>query len=369
MSTPIPWATDSDIAAHDAGVARAAEDQEFEHAVSREVRRLRTQAAARDLLAAEAAPARDYDDEYLDRTALARLPRPSPLIEGVLPRNAYAVLRGRDHAFKSFVAVDWALSAATGTPFAGCAAEQVRVLYIAGEGAHGLAARVAAWEHARGIAVPADQLTLRRSALNLHRPGPDFDELLHRLDDGKYGLVIVDTLRRVSGTADGNSSEMGTVIDNIDRIKRAMDDGTVVVITHTDKNDGDTRGYSGIEDDADVVWAAKRKDTTVTIKLTKMKDGPDGTALSLAATPVLESLALEPAEVAVGPGDSVKTREVLTFLAARDGDGCTAAQIVAGTDIARATCYRLLDELVRSGRVLRVGPRNQSRFRVSAESR
>jgi hypothetical protein len=365
---PIPWATDAELAAHDAAVATRATTEANEEDVAREVRRLRVQAAARAQVAAEQAPNLDYTDEYLDRDALASLARPTPLIEGILPRNAYAILRGRDHSFKSFVAVDWAMSAATGTPCLGHAAEQVRVLYIAGEGAHGLAARIDAWETARGIPVPAGQLTLRRSALNLHKPGPDFDDLLDRVARGRYGLVIVDTLRRVSGAADGNSSEMGAVVDNLDRIKRATDGGTVVAIAHTDKNDHDTRGYSGIEDDADVVWAAKRKDSAVSLKLTKMKDGPDGVTINLTAIPVLDSLVL----VAGGSADADlndKARTILACISGAQPQGVGPDEIIAVTGIPKATVYRQLKALTESGRLSKVGPPRQSRYRLSAESR
>ena len=61
-------------------------------------------------------------------------------------------------------------------------------------------------------------------------------------------------------------------------------DGTVLAVAHTDKGDHDTRGYSGIEDDADVVWAPNASDMFLTLELTKMKDGPDGRTVHLEAT-------------------------------------------------------------------------------------
>ena len=101
--------------------------------------------------------------------------------------------------------------------------------------------------------------TVRTAALNMHHPGPAFDHLLEHVTAGGYGLVIVDTLRRVSGAADGNSCEMGARRSTTStESSRPPTDGTVLAVAHTDKGDNDSRGYSGIEDDADVVWAAKR---------------------------------------------------------------------------------------------------------------
>src|SRR5271166_6366919 len=41
---------------------------------------------------------------------LDELPAPEPLIEGVLSRHAYGIICGRDATFKTFIALDWALS-------------------------------------------------------------------------------------------------------------------------------------------------------------------------------------------------------------------------------------------------------------------
>ncbi|MEC9051835.1 MAG: AAA family ATPase, partial [Actinomycetota bacterium] len=221
------------------------EREDFARDVRREVRTMRAREAARAQIAAENTARHDYTDHYLSRSQLLDLPAPDPLIDRVLPRHAYGILRGRDHSLKSFTAVDWACCLATGKPWQGHATVQVPVLYIAGEGAHGLAARIEAWEYAWGRLVPDTHLTIRKTALDLPAPGPAFDHLLEHITSRGYGLIVVDTLRRVSGAADGNSSEMGRVIDNLDRIKQATHDGTVLAVAHTDKGDHDTRGYSG----------------------------------------------------------------------------------------------------------------------------
>ena len=131
-----------------------------------------------------------------------------------------------------------------------------------------------------------------RCGANLYRPGRAFEHLLEHVERGRYGLVVVDTLRRVSGGADGNGSDMGAVVDSLDQIKQATANGTVMVVAHTDKSDSDTRGYSGIEDDADAVIHARRDLNQLELQLTKMKDAADGTKVHLIAHPVNDSLAL-----------------------------------------------------------------------------
>lgn len=350
----IPWRTDEELAADDAYEIEARRQQAFSKAVDDRIWKLRVEDAARAKIRVEQAAETNFADQFLTRSELARLPKPEPLISRVLPRYSYAILRGRDHSFKSFVAVDWACCLATGKPWQQHPVDPVRVLYIAGEGATGLAGRIDAWEYAWGEKVPDDMLTIRQTALNLHQPGPAFEHLLEHVTTGGYGLVIVDTLRRVSGAADGNSSEMGAVIDNLDEIKRATDRGSVLAVAHTDKGDHDTRGYSGIEDDADVVWSAKREDMFLTLQLAKFKDGVDGTQINLLAKPTdLDSLILIGADGTPEINTNESQLAILAALRVMPDGGVTGPDLMATADLKRPTFYRALDELIRSQQVIR----------------
>jgi hypothetical protein len=97
-----------------------------------------------------------YDAVYHSRSGLANLPKGEPLIDGVLHQREYHVLCGRDSTYKSFLALDWALSIATGTPWNGREVSSGMVLYIAGEGVGGLDDRITAWESHHEVAVPEE---------------------------------------------------------------------------------------------------------------------------------------------------------------------------------------------------------------------
>lgn len=323
-----------------------------EQAIERHAEQIRLRQEATARVRAEQVAHLDYTDHYLTRSQLLDLPAPEPLIERVLPRHAYGILRGRDHSLKSFTAIDWACCLATGKPWQGREAVQVPVLYVAGEGAHGLARRVEAWEYVWGRHVPDTHLVVRKTALDLHTPGPAFDHLLDHVAAGGYGLVIVDTLRRVSGAADGNSSEMGRVIDNLDRIKQATADGTVLAVAHTDKGDHDTRGYSGIEDDADFVWSAKRDDMNLTLELTKMKDGPDGTIVHLVANRTLASLTLSGTDGPAAVNTTESQLKILDALRLVPGGTASGTELMSLAGIAKATFYRALKDLVDAGQIV-----------------
>lgn len=306
---------------------------------------------------------------YLDLDDLDDLTLPPALIDGVLPRGANAILRGRDGTFKTFVALDWALHVATGRPWRGHAVEAGRVLYIAGEGHHGIAKRVRAWEGHHGVAVPRDAFTVRPAALNMHTPGPEFAELLGVVERGAYALVCIDTLRRVSGGADENGSEMGAVVDNIERVKRATADGSTLSLSHTTKGDTDTRGFSGIEDDIDVVWHAKRDDgaPVVTLKHTKMKDGEEHKLVSLEARKVGDSLVLvEPGGQGEVNSAMNAERMILNFVRyGTDATAVTGAAVAKGAGVPSSTTYEALPRLVESGHLVNVGTDTRPKYRLA----
>lgn len=320
-----------------------------------QVSKMREHQAAKEQFAAEQAALlepTDFGQEYLTRPELNALPAPEYLIDGVIPRHSYGIISGRDRSFKSFAALDMALSLATGRQWHDRDVQRVRVLYIAGEGAYGLAGRVRAWEDFhREEEIGPEYLTIRKSALNMHKPGAAFEHLLALVEEGQYGLVIVDTLRRVSGSAEGNGSEMGAVVDNVDQIKKATLDGTVIVIAHTDKGDNDSRGYSGIEDDADFVWHAKRSDSeSLTLKAAKMKDGPDGLSLYFTTTPVSGSLALEHVTHATESNSEAQDQILETMASLFPGE-VTSGKLLAASGLGNTAFYDGLKALLRENRM------------------
>jgi hypothetical protein len=306
------------------------------------------------------------DDEYLDRDQLRDLPVPEPLIDGILNRYSYVLLIGRDHTYKTFTALDWALCLATGKQWQGQAVEQARVLYIAGEGAYGLAKRIDAWEYAWGRKVPADRFTVRTSAVNLYRGGPALERLLERLSEGEYDLTVVDTLRRASGGANGNDTDMGLVVDNLERIKRATDTGSVLVIAHTDKGDNDARGFSGIEDDADIVWHAKADDAgNLTLKNTKQKDQAEHHDLQLHMAPALDSLVIEAASAADTVSTESEAALLVTMREMFSQTGATSTELLEATGMAKSTYYRARNKCLSNGLITNSGTKSRPRYELA----
>lgn len=87
---------------------------------------------------------------FLSLSDLENLPRPKPLIANTFDQDALVLLAGDWGTYKSFQALDWAACIATGASWNNREVIQQSVLYIAGEGLHGIKQRLRAWEIDRG---------------------------------------------------------------------------------------------------------------------------------------------------------------------------------------------------------------------------
>jgi hypothetical protein len=154
---------------------------------------------------------------------------------------------------------------------------------------------------------------------------------------------------------------MGAVVDSLDLVKHATADGTVLVVAHTDKGDKDSRGYSGIEDDADFVWHARREAHRLELELTKMKDGPDGITLQMQAATVQlaageTSLVLMPAIARPEANEATESEaKLLSTLQGTFPNGAYSGQLRDAAGLPKTTYYRALAALERRGSVLNSG--------------
>src|SRR5262249_14489394 len=78
------------------------------------------------------------------------LPDPEWLVDGLVGESALAVLFGTPGVGKSFLALDLAMSVATGRPWLGQETKPGGVVYVYAEGTTGLKHRTQAWRLKRG---------------------------------------------------------------------------------------------------------------------------------------------------------------------------------------------------------------------------
>lgn len=348
----IPWPTEPPGEDSDGSPSDGGQDKNFVSAPSpssRSLGVLEDCSDARPVLA----------DVLLTRSALRGLPEPAPLIHGVLDRGSVALLYGPWGSGKSFLALDWAASVATGREWQGRPVEQCRVLYVAAEGAFGLKARLDAWEIGWSRTISDGALDVLPRPVNLSR-SVDVVNLIALVGWNGYGLVILDTLARCLVGADENSAkDCGLVVDVLHRIRENTPDGrgVVMAVHHTGKDKRTFRGSSVFEAGADTVYSvtSDSDDGAIVVNREKRKDGPvfDAHRLKLDPIEIAGSCVLSKSHLS-----ETKTRsEALLshFVSHFAGTGATAAQMRDTIELNRATFYRALNDLVKRGDLVNTG--------------
>ncbi|WP_336922769.1 AAA family ATPase [Aquipuribacter sp. SD81] len=314
----------------------------------------------------------------LDRHDLSSLPAAEPLIADTLDRRTVAFLAGAPGSYKTFTALAWACSIATGTAWLGRQAEPGKVLYVAAEGTGGLDARVTAWERHNGMTVPAGKLTVFPDALPL--ADPEVLEGVCRLAAAEdYDLVVVDTLARAAhGLVEESSKDMGLLMDAAHRVRRATTRGTVLFLHHSSKSGATLRGSSALEGASDTVWTSTRKGRGVLLRCVRAKDRDfDADVFDLAPNASGDSIVLalrDDTEQDKTPGGLREETLTVwrdldqTFGAARQtfsrSEAFRAVREAArddATGLSDATLRRRLNDLLELGTVVRVAAPSGSR--------
>ncbi|MHB0680865.1 AAA family ATPase, partial [Roseomonas mucosa] len=201
------------------------------------------------------------------------------LVEGLIPADANIGIVGASSVGKTFVALALGLSAATGREFMGgemhCVAP---VIYLAGEGKHGIAKRCRAWATYYGISLE----NVPFAVADYLPPMTDEEsvamtiEAVQGIKDhyGHPALIIIDTLNRAFGDEDENSTAgMTKYISGIDRLRAAFPGCSTVTLHHTGHEAvGRARGSSAFYAALDTELFIKRSDPWIEIEVTKQKD-------------------------------------------------------------------------------------------------
>ena len=261
------------IAAYDRTLVRSQTRMELAR------RQARANADALENEAKAAGVAERIESLWLERDDLDDLPGPEPLLGTLLFRKSLVILAGAPGSFKSFVALDWAASVATGKPWLGHASERGTVLYLVGEGDAGFPKRLRAWEleHHKGAKAPIKAFP---RPMALHQPDdPETEGMVASIVRRKPDLVVIDTLARYTPGMNENSAEdMGRFIQVASRIKDETG-ACVLVIHHTTKDGGVERGSSALRGASDgllMMEAPNKARRTVTLVVDRAKDEASG---------------------------------------------------------------------------------------------
>jgi len=176
-----------------------------------------------------------------------------PLIEGVINRNAFALLYGKPGATKTFNAIDMCVCIAMGKPWADqYETTQHATLYVALEGGVEFDKRVStAWLHHN--AKDDTPFFYLSAGINMVRDDEDAKAVIkfaHQIAEQsgfKVGLIVIDTLNRSLSGGDENSNvDMGLFVRHVDLIREETN-SAVLVIHHTGKDEAKgARGHSSL---------------------------------------------------------------------------------------------------------------------------
>lgn len=180
---------------------------------------------------------------------LRAIPPPQWLVDNTLT-DGFTVVYGPSGAKKSFLALDWACSVATGRSWFGKQTVHQPAIYVSGEGGGGMAQRIDAWSADRS-AKPTYLYTINYG-VRLMEPY-QVDYLAEDVYAVGAGLLVVDTLARSMAGGDENSAgDMGLVVSRLDRI-RTEHDCAIVVVHHSGKDPTQERGSSALRAASDGV--------------------------------------------------------------------------------------------------------------------
>jgi hypothetical protein len=166
------------------------------------------------------------------------------LIDGILVQGTTAVLVGMHATYKTFVALDMALSVASGVTWHGREVTQGQVAYVLAEGAEGLGSRVLAWETYHEREVPNCHFLSQAVQL---ADSHDVDDLLKALEllEETPRLVVFDTLARCFvGKEENSAKDVGAFVAGIERV--SVTTGATVLVVHHCGKQGDLRGSSAL---------------------------------------------------------------------------------------------------------------------------
>ena len=203
---------------------------------------------------------------------------PEYIVDELIEAETLGMIFGDPACGKSFLAVDIALSVATGTQFHGKDVRQGSVFFIAGEGHNGLARRFAAWGKARGVQLDGVPLfKSERAAQFLNKEsGKTVVNAVATLANqhGMPRLIIIDTLARNFGAGDeNNTKDMSEFVAAVDDLKAEFPTAAVLIVHHSGHAEKQrARGAMALKGALDTEYRVEKDGLAVRLINTKMKD-------------------------------------------------------------------------------------------------
>lgn len=310
--------------------------------------------------------AEQIKSRLLTTADLKSIPRPAPLIDGLLYLDSLAMLYGPSGGGKSFVGVDIAMTVGSHRQWwhANGVANGL-VLYVVAEGASGISLRTDAWEKRH-----EDEANVlwHPMAINVF----DFawaSALAEVVEELRPSLVIIDTYARSTlGLEENATKDTSIVVANLDMIRVAAG-CCVLIIHHSGKNiESGARGNSALKGAMDTEIELIGDEARMLLRNTKQKNAPEMPPLWLKLDGEAESAVVI---AALGSDDDgvaetvLETLEALGRVQVAGGVSTTAWKASAG--VPDRTFYRHRKTLIDHQLVSNLGSDKQPKYVVAQE--
>lgn len=214
----------------------------------------------------------------MDRDGADDIRPPQWLVKDFLPTGSYAMIYGKRGTYKTFLALDIALTVAAGmaqdtvwTPEQ-CGA----VCFAVGEGRSAIMNRVRAWEQRHFNGMKVQNFYLMDPVPGINDTPEDFMALLHAARSEGWRLLVIDTLGRALQGVNENAQEVATAFTALVELIQRETGATVLVIHHAGKDDArGARGSSVFGADVDTEVRATSTKGLAKLAMTKQKDAPE----------------------------------------------------------------------------------------------
>jgi len=221
--------------------------------------------------------------------------KPAPikwLVKHWLQEQALIMVHGPSGGGKTFAVLDWSMHIASGlSEWNGHKVKSGAVVYLAGEGHHGLRSRVAAWkQHHRAKRL---NMWLSKAGCDLNTP-EGYQRVLDavRALPEKPSMIVIDTLHRFLLGDENSAQDAKTMIDACAGLMREFD-CSVLLVHHTGVSDeaqhrarGSSAWKGALEIEISIVPA--KGDQPMQIVQRKSKDAEEAQSLyaNLAIVPI-----------------------------------------------------------------------------------
>lgn len=213
-------------------------------------------------------------------------PDPSWLVNGILPRGASVLLVGSSGSYKSFLALDVALSLTAGVPSCLGPVEPGdgtgTVFYATNEGRHSVKRqRRQAWKLGHGVEGPLDGYYVGPAPFvadpgSVQRWG---DALKERAAGRPVRLIVLDTVAKcMAGLNENDARDVGIFVRFVDSLLEAFPGCTVMCLHHEGKNaEQGARGSSALVAGFDTYLRVKAEKGTrnVEVRVVQHKDAEE----------------------------------------------------------------------------------------------